>query len=197
MNKMAQRVLPVMNEAELEALIDDHYVGEAQTLAADAEPGAVRAPAIDHVRGLEVAAVGVLDPRRVPVASRRRRGRARRDRVGRRRDLDPLVDVAGPDVDREVAPQHAAGQVRAAREAESARHLAAVGDHRGGDVGPAGRDDTGGATAERGEGGETDGERRGAQHGPGKSNSRTTARPSVHAPLRGRPPRPAAARRPV
>ncbi|SHN47566.1 DNA repair ATPase [Cryptosporangium aurantiacum] len=37
MNKMAQRVLPVMNEAELEAVIDDHYVGEAQTLAADAE----------------------------------------------------------------------------------------------------------------------------------------------------------------
>ncbi|GAA3398730.1 DNA repair ATPase [Cryptosporangium minutisporangium] len=37
MNKMAQRVLPVMNETELEALIDDHYVGEAQTLAADAE----------------------------------------------------------------------------------------------------------------------------------------------------------------
>ncbi|MFG1928437.1 DNA repair ATPase [Cryptosporangium sp. NPDC048952] len=37
MNKMAQRVLPVMNDAELEAVIDDHYVGEAQTLAADAE----------------------------------------------------------------------------------------------------------------------------------------------------------------
>ncbi|MFI5958157.1 DNA repair ATPase [Cryptosporangium sp. NPDC051539] len=37
MNKMAQRVLPVMNDAELEAVIDDHYAGEAQTLAADAE----------------------------------------------------------------------------------------------------------------------------------------------------------------
>jgi len=37
MNKMAQRVLPVMNDAELDAVIDDHYVGEAQTLAADAE----------------------------------------------------------------------------------------------------------------------------------------------------------------
>jgi len=37
MNKMAQRVLPVMNDAEVEAVIDDHYAGEAQTLAAGAE----------------------------------------------------------------------------------------------------------------------------------------------------------------
>ena len=37
MNKMAQRVVPVMNDAELLALIDDHYVGEAQTLTVGAE----------------------------------------------------------------------------------------------------------------------------------------------------------------
>ncbi|GMV42507.1 MAG: hypothetical protein AMXMBFR64_42230 [Myxococcales bacterium] len=37
MNKMAQRVVPVMNEAELQALIDDHYLGEAQTLTTGAE----------------------------------------------------------------------------------------------------------------------------------------------------------------
>ncbi|MFG1697603.1 DNA repair ATPase [Nonomuraea sp. NPDC049309] len=37
MNKMAERIVPAMNDAELEALIDDHYLGEAQTLTADAE----------------------------------------------------------------------------------------------------------------------------------------------------------------
>ncbi|WP_205857021.1 AAA family ATPase, partial [Phytoactinopolyspora endophytica] len=34
---MASRVVPVMNEDELEAMIDDHYVGEAQTLTSGAE----------------------------------------------------------------------------------------------------------------------------------------------------------------
>ncbi|GAA4243302.1 DNA repair ATPase [Dactylosporangium darangshiense] len=37
MNKLAERVVPVMNDAELEAAIDDHYLGEAQTLTAGAE----------------------------------------------------------------------------------------------------------------------------------------------------------------
>ncbi|GAB3434203.1 DNA repair ATPase [Actinophytocola sediminis] len=37
MNKLAERIVPVMNDAELEALIDDHYLGEAQTLTAGAE----------------------------------------------------------------------------------------------------------------------------------------------------------------
>ncbi|MGI5246709.1 DNA repair ATPase [Dactylosporangium sp. CA-139066] len=37
MNKLAERVVPVMNDAELEAAIDDHYVGEAQTLTSGAE----------------------------------------------------------------------------------------------------------------------------------------------------------------
>ena len=37
MNKLAERIVPVMNDAELEAAIDDHYLGEAQTLAAGAE----------------------------------------------------------------------------------------------------------------------------------------------------------------
>jgi MoxR-like ATPase len=37
MNKLAERVVPVMNDAELESLIDDHYLGEAQTLTAGAE----------------------------------------------------------------------------------------------------------------------------------------------------------------
>ena len=37
MNKLAEKIVPVMNEAELEALIDDHYLGEAQTLTTGAE----------------------------------------------------------------------------------------------------------------------------------------------------------------
>lgn len=37
MNKIAQRVQPVMNTTELSALIDDHYRAEAQTLTTGAE----------------------------------------------------------------------------------------------------------------------------------------------------------------
>ena len=37
MNKLAEKIVPVMNDAELEALIDDHYLGEAQTLTTGAE----------------------------------------------------------------------------------------------------------------------------------------------------------------
>lgn len=37
MNKLAEKVVPVMNDDELEALIDDHYIGEAQTLTSGAE----------------------------------------------------------------------------------------------------------------------------------------------------------------
>ncbi|WP_433147887.1 DNA repair ATPase [Actinomadura nitritigenes] len=37
MNKLTERVLPVMNAEELETLIDDHYRAEAQTLTSDTE----------------------------------------------------------------------------------------------------------------------------------------------------------------
>ncbi|GHE63096.1 DNA repair ATPase [Streptomyces capitiformicae] len=37
MNKIAQRIQPVMNDTELSALIDDHYTAEAQTLTTGAE----------------------------------------------------------------------------------------------------------------------------------------------------------------
>ncbi|WP_206060604.1 DNA repair ATPase [Nonomuraea basaltis] len=37
MNKLTERIVPAMNDAELEAVIDDHYLGEAQTLTTDAE----------------------------------------------------------------------------------------------------------------------------------------------------------------
>ncbi|WP_433253060.1 DNA repair ATPase [Streptosporangium sp. CA-135522] len=42
MNKIAARVVPVMDDAELEALIDDHYLGEAQALASGAEAGLLK-----------------------------------------------------------------------------------------------------------------------------------------------------------
>lgn len=37
MNKLAERIVPVMNDDELEAVVDDHYRGEAQTLTNGAE----------------------------------------------------------------------------------------------------------------------------------------------------------------
>jgi hypothetical protein len=37
MNKLAEKIVPVMNEAELQALVDDHYQGESQTLTSGAE----------------------------------------------------------------------------------------------------------------------------------------------------------------
>ncbi|NYI96662.1 hypothetical protein HNR12_002939 [Streptomonospora nanhaiensis] len=37
MNRLAEKIVPVMNDAELEAVLDDHYQGEAQTLTSDAE----------------------------------------------------------------------------------------------------------------------------------------------------------------
>lgn len=37
MNKLAERIVPVMNDAELDALIDDHFRAEAQTLTSAAE----------------------------------------------------------------------------------------------------------------------------------------------------------------
>jgi hypothetical protein len=37
MRRIAQRIQPVMNEAELSALVEDHYRAEAQTLTSGAE----------------------------------------------------------------------------------------------------------------------------------------------------------------
>ncbi len=37
MNKLAEKIVPVMNDRELEALLDDHYTGDAQTLTTGAE----------------------------------------------------------------------------------------------------------------------------------------------------------------
>ncbi|RFS85083.1 AAA family ATPase [Actinomadura spongiicola] len=48
MNKLAERVLPVMNTAELEAVIDDHYKAESQTLTSDAEANLLK---LSELRG--------------------------------------------------------------------------------------------------------------------------------------------------
>jgi hypothetical protein len=53
LNKMAQRVQPVMNDTELAALIDDHYRAEAQTLTSDAEANLLK---LAELRGTLTAA---------------------------------------------------------------------------------------------------------------------------------------------
>ncbi|MFI2347120.1 DNA repair ATPase [Streptomyces sp. NPDC019443] len=52
MNKIAQRIQPVMNDTELAALIDDHYTAEAQTLATGAESNLLK---LAELRGMLTA----------------------------------------------------------------------------------------------------------------------------------------------
>ncbi|WP_067485498.1 DNA repair ATPase [Actinomadura hibisca] len=49
MNKLAARIVPVMNDDELEATIDDHYQGEAQTLTTDTEANLLK---LSELRGI-------------------------------------------------------------------------------------------------------------------------------------------------
>lgn len=46
MNKIAERIVPVMNDAELAAVIDDHYAGEARTLTTGAESNLLKLAAL-------------------------------------------------------------------------------------------------------------------------------------------------------
>lgn len=48
MNKLAEKVVPAMNEAEIERLIDDHYAGESQTLTSSAEQNLLK---LAEIRG--------------------------------------------------------------------------------------------------------------------------------------------------
>ncbi|MGW2518031.1 DNA repair ATPase [Streptomyces sp. NPDC001617] len=61
LNKIAQRIQPVMNAAELAAVVDDHYRAEAQTLTTDAEANLLK---LAELRGVmtaeEVVRWGVL-----------------------------------------------------------------------------------------------------------------------------------------
>ncbi|MFE5238829.1 MULTISPECIES: DNA repair ATPase [unclassified Streptomyces] len=46
MNRIAERIVPVMNDAELAAVIDDHYTGEARTLTTGAESNLLKLAAL-------------------------------------------------------------------------------------------------------------------------------------------------------
>lgn len=46
MNKIAERIVPVMNDAELAAVIEDHYAGEARTLTTGAESNLLKLAAL-------------------------------------------------------------------------------------------------------------------------------------------------------
>ncbi|MFE4590894.1 DNA repair ATPase [Streptomyces laurentii] len=56
MNKIAARISPAMNDAELAAVVDDHYTAEAQTLTGDAEANLLRLAALRGTRTPEQAA---------------------------------------------------------------------------------------------------------------------------------------------
>ncbi|MFD9717797.1 DNA repair ATPase [Streptomyces sp. NPDC059076] len=49
LNRIAQRISPVMNDTELSAVIDDHYAAEARTLTTDAEANLLK---LAELRGL-------------------------------------------------------------------------------------------------------------------------------------------------
>ena len=53
MNKLAERIVPAMNDAELESVISDHYLGEAQTLTSGAEANLLK---LGELRGTLSAA---------------------------------------------------------------------------------------------------------------------------------------------
>ncbi len=84
MNKLAEKVVPVMNEAELEALLDDHYAGEAQTLTTGAEHNLLK---LAELRG-------TLREEKAARWEEIKRGFARVQAMGGAED-DPAVRVIG------------------------------------------------------------------------------------------------------
>ncbi|MCP4657229.1 MAG: DNA repair ATPase, partial [bacterium] len=84
MNKLAEKIVPVMNEAELEALIEDHYVGEAQTLTTGAEQNMLK---LAELRG-------VLSDEQQARWEEIKRGFARVQSMGGSEE-DPAVRVIG------------------------------------------------------------------------------------------------------
>ncbi|NYF18784.1 hypothetical protein HDC36_000221 [Xanthomonas sp. JAI131] len=53
MNKLAEKISPVMNEAELQQLISDHYLGEAQLLTSGAEENLLKLAELRGTMGAE------------------------------------------------------------------------------------------------------------------------------------------------
>src|SRR5690606_18476854 len=56
MNKLAEKISPVMNAAELQQLIADHYAGEAQLLTTGAEENLLKLAELRGTMGAEQAA---------------------------------------------------------------------------------------------------------------------------------------------
>lgn len=85
MNKLAEKVVPVMNEKELECLIDDHYAGEAQTLTTGAEHNLLK---LAELRGR-------MTPKQAERWAEIKRGFARVQLLGATSDSDPVARVTG------------------------------------------------------------------------------------------------------
>ncbi len=84
MNRLAERIVPVMNDAEVEAVIDDHYLGEAQTLTSGAEANLLK---LAELRGVMTPE---QEARWAEVKEAFRRGRA----LGGAED-DPMTRAIG------------------------------------------------------------------------------------------------------
>lgn len=83
MNKIAERIVPLMNDAELSAVVDDHYAGEAQHHGRRGQPAQAGCPAW-HADRRSGRAVGGDHRLLHPYAGTRRPGR-RPDDPGRGR----------------------------------------------------------------------------------------------------------------
>lgn len=84
MNRLAEKIVPVMNDAEVEAVIDDHYLGEAQTLTSGAEANLLK---LAELRGVMTPE---QEARWTEVKESFRRGRA----LGGAED-DPMTRAIG------------------------------------------------------------------------------------------------------
>ncbi|WP_436523098.1 DNA repair ATPase [Actinoplanes sp. HUAS TT8] len=84
MNKLAERIVPAMNDDELEQVLDDHYLGEAQTLTGGAEANLLK---LAELRGR-------LDPARAGRWAEVKAGYLREQALGGS-EADPMVRAAG------------------------------------------------------------------------------------------------------
>ena len=86
MTKLAEKVVSAMNEEELSALIDDHYLGESQTLTTQAEQNLLR---LKELRGN-------ITPEELARLEAIRTEFRRRKMMGGSGDNDPVSRVSGP-----------------------------------------------------------------------------------------------------
>ena len=84
MNKMAEKIVPVMNDDEIERLVDDHYAGESQTLTTAAEANLLK---LAELRGR-------ISPPQAARLADIRESFARVQRTGGS-DADPTTRVTG------------------------------------------------------------------------------------------------------